>query len=126
SWSSWRCDPGPSAGQAHEGGVDVLRTGFAEDLRHFAAGEHAALVQDDEIVARHDLVEQVRSPQHTDSLVRDELPHMAENVGARLDIEADGGLVEQQEARPMQKGAGDLEPPHLAAGEIAHLAAGAI
>ena len=49
-----------------------------------------------------------------------------EDVGARLDVEADGCLVEQQQARPMQQRAGDLEPPHLAAGEIAHLAAGAI
>ena len=56
----------------------------------------------------------------------DELPHMAEDVGARLDVEADGRLVEQQQPRPMQQRARDLEPPHLAAGEIAHLAAGAV
>ena len=48
------------------------------------------------------------------------------NVGARLDVEADGRLVQQQQPRPMQQRAGDLDPPHLAAREIAHLVAGAV
>ena len=49
-----------------------------------------------------------------------------EDVGAGLDVETDGRLVEQQQARPVQQRAGDLQPPHLAAGEVAHLAAGAV
>ncbi len=56
----------------------------------------------------------------------DQPPDMAEDVGARLDVEADGRLVEQQQARAVQQRARDLDPPHLAAREIAHLVAGAI
>ena len=48
------------------------------------------------------------------------------NVGARLDVEADGRLVEQQQPRPMQQRARDFQPPHLAAREVAHLVAGAV
>ena len=49
-----------------------------------------------------------------------------EDVGARLDVEPDGRLVEQKQPRPMQQRARDLEPAHLSAREVAHLAAGAI
>ena len=73
-----------------------------------------------------DLVEQMRRPQHADALLGDELPDMAEDIGARLDVEPDGRLVEQQQPRPMQQRARDLEPAHLPAREVAHLAAGAI
>ena len=62
----------------------------ARTCAHLAAGQHAALVQDHEIVARHDLVEQMRGPQHADALLGHELPDMAEDVGARLDVEPDG------------------------------------
>ena len=98
----------------------------AKDARHLAAREDLALMQDDEIVARHDLVEQMRRPQHADALFGDELPDMAEDIGARLDVEPDGRLIEQQQPRPVQQRARDLEPAHLPAREIAHLAAGAL
>ena len=51
---------------------------------------------------------------------------MRENVGARLDVEPGGRLVEQQHARPMQQRARDLDAPHLAAGEMARLVARAV
>src|SRR5262249_61750615 len=56
----------------------------------------------------------------------DEPADMAENVGARFDIEADGRLVEKQEARLVQQRAGDLDAPQLAAGQVAHLVVGAV
>src|SRR5262245_19523369 len=37
------------------------------------------------------------------------------------DIDPDGGLVQQQEARPMQQSSGDLDPSHLAAAQTADL-----
>ena len=55
-------------------------------------------MQDDEIVAWRDLVEQMRRPEHADALLGDELADMAEDIGARLDVEPDGRLVEQQAA----------------------------
>ena len=51
---------------------------------------------------------------------------MTEDIGAGLDVEPDGGLVKQQQARAMQQGARDFQPPHLAAREVANLAAGAV
>ena len=94
--------------------------------RHLAARQHLALMQDDEIVARGDLVEQMRRPEHADALFGDELADMAEDIGARLDVEPDGRLVEQQQPRPVQQRARDLDPAHLPAREIADLAAGAV
>ena len=51
---------------------------------------------------------------------------MREDVGARLDVEADGRLVEDQEPRLVQQRARDLDAPHLAAGEVAHLVVRAV
>ena len=51
---------------------------------------------------------------------------MREKIRARLDVEPDRRLVEQQHARAMQQRAGDLDAPHLAAGKVAHLVCGAV
>jgi hypothetical protein len=40
---------------------------------------------------------------------------------ARLQVEAHRRLVEEEEAGAVNQGAGDLDPPGLAAGELAHL-----
>ena len=63
---------------------------------------------------------------HADALLGDEMADMAENIGTRLDVEPDCRLIEQQQPRTMQQRARDLEPAHLSAREIAHLAAGAV
>src|SRR5229473_2581202 len=65
-------------------------------------------------------------PQYADVLLGDQPPDVTEDIGAGLDVEADGCLVEQQQARAMQQRAGDFQPSHLAAREVAHLAAGAV
>ena len=52
--------------------------------------------------------------------------NVIENVGARLDVEADGGLVQQKQAGLVQQRAGDLDPPHLPDREIADAIAAAI
>src|SRR5712664_1816056 len=88
--------------------------------------ENPALMQYHEVIAGDDLVEQMGGPQHADALFGDQPADMAEDIGARLDVEADRRLVKQQQARAMQQGARDFQPPHLAAREIAHLAAGAV
>ena len=58
--------------------------------------QHAALMQHDEVIARHDLVEQMRRPEYADALFGDELADVVEDVGTRLDVKADGGLIETQ------------------------------
>ena len=52
--------------------------------------------------------------------------NVIENVGARLDIEADRRFVQQQQARLMQQRAGDLDPPHLPDRKIADAIGAAI
>ena len=79
-------------------------------------------MQDHEVVAGNDLVEQMRGPEHADALLGNELPDVTENIGARLDVEPDGGFIEQQQARAVQQRTRDFKPPHLSAGEVAHLA----
>ena len=83
-------------------------------------------MQHHEVIAGYDLVEQMGRPQHADVLFGHQLPDMVKDVGARLDIQPDGRLVQQQQARPMQQFAGNFQPSHLAAREVANLAAGTI
>ena len=122
-WGSALCG---GAGQPHERRVDIAAAGVGDDPRDFALGQDPALMQDDEIIVRPDLVEQMRRPQHAYSLFGNELADVVEDIGARLDVEADGRLVEQQQARAVQQRSRNFQPSHLAAGEIAHLAAGAV
>ena len=55
-------------------------------------------------------------------VVADDLPEQQ----ARLRIEAGGGLVEEQHFGIVHHGAGDGEPLHHAAGEVAHHVVGAV
>src|SRR6185436_7670336 len=114
------------AGQPHERRVDIAAASIGDHPRHLALGQHPALMQDDEIIVRTDLVEQMRRPQHAYSLFGNELADVVEDVGARLDVEADGRLVEQQQARAVQQRPRNFQAPHLAAGEVAHLAASTV
>src|SRR5437879_13854976 len=68
----------------------------------------------------------MRRPEHADALLGDQLPDVAEDVGAGLDVEANGCLIEQQQTRAMQQRACNFYPAHLAAREVTHLAASAI
>ena len=43
---------------------------------------------------------------------------MLQDVGARIDVETDGRLVQQQQTRLVQQGSRDLHAPHLAAREL--------
>ena len=106
--------------------MQVAGFGFGDDKRRLAFRENSSLVQNDEVIARFDLVEKVRGPQHADALLNDELPHMAENLGSRLDVQSNRCLVEQEKTRPVHKCPGDFQSPHLPAGKIAHLAAGTV
>ena len=71
------------------------------DARDLAICENAALVQHDEIVARHDLIEQVGCPKRADALLDNQPSYMAEDLETCLDIKADRRLVEQQKTRPV-------------------------
>ena len=83
-------------------------------------------MQNDDMIVVANLVDEVGRPEHADSFVRDESAHDLENVRARLDVEPGRRLVEQQHARTVQQRPRDLDPPHLAAGEIARLVVGPI
>src|ERR1700733_16291314 len=83
-------------------------------------------MQDDKVVARGNLVEQMGCPENADALFGDEVADMAKNIGTRLDVEPNRGFIEQKQPRAMQQRARDLEPAHLSAREIAYLAASAV
>ena len=68
----------------------------------------------------------MRRPQHAEAFALHEGAHDADDALARADVEADGRLVEQQQRRPVQQRARDLDAAGLAAGQVAHLLPGAV
>ena len=111
------------AGEAPEGVADRRRVRRRDDGTGRIVGEHPSLVQNNDVIVVTNFVDEVRRPKHADAFVRDEAAHDLENVRARLDIESGRRLVEQQHARTVQQRPRDLDPPHLAAREIARLVA---
>ena len=79
--------------------------------------QHPAAVQHHDRVGGVDLVEQVRRPEHADAGTRRQLAHDAHDLAARLHVEPDRRLVEQQQPRAVQQRAGDLGAALLAAGQ---------
>src|SRR6516162_3044200 len=102
--------------------MQIVRAGLFDDVRDLTLRQNPALMQNDKVVARLNLIEKMRGPQHADALLGDEAPNMRKDLGSGLDVEPDGRLVEQQEARPVQERPRNLEPPHLPAREVANLA----
>src|SRR5258705_1888315 len=68
----------------------------------------------------------MRGPQYANALIGDQLAHVAEDIGACLDVQPDGCLIEQQQPWAMQQRARDFQPPHLTAREVANLGGGAV
>ena len=99
--------------------AQIGAAGRADDVADRAMGEHPALVQDHDIVAASRFIDQMRRPQHADPLHRRQPANMIENVGARLDIEADRRFVQQKQAGLMQQRPGDFDAAHLPDREIA-------
>ena len=109
-----------------EGVLDVARAGLAQQLVDPALQQHAPLMQHGDLISRLHLVDQVRRPEHADAALATAVAHLLQNALAAVDIEADGGLVGQQQARLVQQGAGQFQAPALAAAELAHLLVGAV
>jgi hypothetical protein len=76
--------------------ADIRRARARDEIAGNSLGEHAAAMQDYEIIAGLDLVDQVRCPQNADIFLGDELPHISDDALARIHIEPDGRLVEEQ------------------------------
>ena len=53
-------------------------SGRGDDVRDLAMRQHAPLMQHHEVVARRDLVEQMRRPEHADALLGDQLADVAQ------------------------------------------------
>ena len=75
------------------------------------------LVHDRDAVAELGLVHVVRGHEDRDLLALLQLADVAPDRAARLRVEADRRLVEEQHARRVQQPARDLQPPAHAAGE---------
>jgi len=84
------------AGQTHKSRVDVACAGVFQHPRDLSVCEDASLVQDDEVVAWNNFVEQMGRPKNTDALLGDEMTDMTKDIGTRLDVEPNGRLIEQK------------------------------
>ena len=79
-----------------------------------------AVVDDGDAVAVLGLVHVVRGHEDGDADLVAQPADVAPDGVARLRVEADRRLVEEQHRRMVQQAAGDLQPPFHAAGEGAH------
>ena len=77
-------------------------------------------IEHEQVVVRLDLVEQMRGPQHADIVGARKLMDVVHDGRTGRHIEADGGLVEQQQLRAVQERAGDLDPSAVATIQRAH------
>src|ERR1700761_100892 len=97
----------------HEGRIEVLRIRLSQYLCDFSTCKNTPLMQNNELVAGADFIEQMRRPQNPDALFGNKLAHVVQDVGTRFDVETDGCLVEQEQTRPMQQCTGNFQPTHL-------------
>ena len=104
---------------------DALRSRRLRYLAHAALRAHSALMQHDDSIAVRHLVDEVRGPEDADAFRGDESANMPDDIGPRFDIEAYCRFVEKKQPRLVQQRARDLKPPHLPAGKVARLIAGA-
>ncbi|OWK40119.1 hypothetical protein PSOLE_37770 [Pseudomonas oleovorans subsp. oleovorans] len=102
------------------------QTGEADDqvvaeLAGLAPGHARAAMQDQQLVGGFDLVQQVGGPQHAQALLATQIAHMSAQRQAAGRVEPGAGFVEQQQARLVEQGAGNLHAAAVAAVERAHL-----
>ena len=83
-------------------------------------------MQDHDPIGVGHLVAQMRRPQHRDRALRPHRQDELAQIAAALRIEADGGLVHEQEPRLVQQRARQLHPAPVAAGELRGLVVRAI
>jgi len=100
--------------------------GIGDNARDFAMGEHLALMQDHEVVAGWISSNRWVAHNNADALLADELTDVGKDVRARLDVESDGRLIEQQQ--PWALRAARAQSPAAASGRPRDrgLAAGAV
>ena len=100
--------------------------GCGDDLGAGGVAAQLALVQHDDVILGR--ISSTRCVVHNTPTPssRASSRTIVENVGARLDVEPRRRLVEQHELGLMQQRAGDLDAPHLPAGEMARLVARAV
>ena len=80
-----------------------------------------ALMQHHDMVAVIDLIDQMRRPEYADAFGFSPAGGSCQDAGARLDVEPDGRLVEQQQRRAVQQRPRDFDTAHLAARQAARL-----
>ena len=61
--------------------------------------ENPSLMQHDDIVLVRDFIDEMRRPQDRHSFRGDKVAHMTDDVGPRLDVEANRRLVKNEQAR---------------------------
>ncbi len=88
--------------------------------------DQAGVIHDADPVAVLRLVHVVRRHEDGDALALAQFVDVRPDVLARLRVEPDGRLIEEEDGRVVQQPARDLQPPLHATGEGAHLVARAV
>ena len=108
------------------GDLDHRRAEALLQLGGRALGDHAAVVDDHDVVGEHvGLLEVLRGEQHGGAAAHELLDHAPELVAA-LRVEAGGGLVEEQHRRTVHERGGEVEATAHAAGVGARHAVGRV
>ena len=109
-------------GVAREAAEHAGQIGFAaasDDVVDRPGCEHAAMMQDHDIVAGGGLVDQMRRPEDADPLLPQQTAHMLFRIAARAFTSSPtvGSSSSSRRGR-CSSGARNFHPPHLAAGKL--------
>ena len=85
-----------------------------------SAGDQPPLMQDQQVITGLHFIQQVGGPEHADVLFAAQTTNVLIERQPTGRVEANAGLVEQQQARFMQQGAGDFHSATVAAVEFAN------
>ncbi len=88
------------------------------------AGHQTALMKNQQVIARLHFIQQVGGPEHADVLLATQVANVLIERQPAGRIEADTGLVEQQQPWLMQQGAGDFHRRFKLLGALADGALG--
>ena len=111
---------------ADEGVLERSAAALLDELLGRADGEHPASMHQRNTIAALGLVHEVGREEDGDAIVAGEIDQRAPESVPRNRIDARGGLVENEYARPVQHGHGKLQPLLHAKGQALRLSIGHI
>ena len=107
----------PRTAELQESLLEVSRTGARPDLGPRPAGDDPARADEQQLVATIGLVHHVAGDEDRDT-ARSEAPEMGPELHPKQRIDADRGLVEEQDFGPVNEGTRERQPSPLPAGQM--------